>query len=332
MTSMRDLPILSADDVEQALMRGQAAEAVSRALQAGLEPSGDSERVILELTSGQFLLMPSSTTSSVGLKAVTVAAANPSRGLPRIQGAYLLFGSETLELRAILDGIALTNLRTPAVSIAATYPLFSRFTRPIEVVAFGAGPQAIGHVEALEACSSVELADVTYVVRRPESAREQLPSGATVVSAADPFAIMRLERANVVVCATSARTPLFDSVHLADPAVVIAVGSHEPQARELDGPLMGRADVIVEDVRTALREAGDVVLAVGEGHLRAGELIPMVDIVRDRRALSADRTVVFKSVGMSWQDIVVSEAVMERYQHEPPPARGERTATARQGR
>jgi ornithine cyclodeaminase len=88
---------------------------------------------------------------------------------------------------------------------------------------------------------------------------------------------------------------------------------------------MGRADVIVEDVRTSLREAGDVVLAVGEGHLRADELIPMVDIVRGRRALSADRSAVFKSVGMSWQDIVVSEAVMERYQHEPPPARGELT-------
>ena len=131
MTSMRDLPILSADDVEQALTREQAAEAVSRALQAGLEPSGDPERVIVELTSGQFLLMPSATTSSVGLKAVTVAAGKPRRGLPRIQGAYLLFGSETLELRAILDGIALTNLRTSAVSIAATSPLLARFTRPI---------------------------------------------------------------------------------------------------------------------------------------------------------------------------------------------------------
>jgi ornithine cyclodeaminase/alanine dehydrogenase-like protein (mu-crystallin family) len=303
-----------------------------RALQAGLEPSRDPERVIVEVASGQFLLMPSSTATSVGLKAVTVAAGNPSRDLPRIQGAYLLFASETLELRAIIDGIALTNLRTPAVSIAATSPLFSRFTQPIEVVAFGAGPQAIGHVEALEACSSVELANVTYVVRRPEAAREQLPSGAAVVPVADPSAIARLERANVVVCATSARTPLFDSMRLANARVVIAVGSHESQARELDGPLMGRADVIVEDVGTALREAGDVVLAVREGHLRADELIPMVDIVQGRRALSADRTVVFKSVGMSWEDLVVSEAVMERYQPEPAAARGERTATARQGR
>jgi uncharacterized oxidoreductase len=74
---------------------------LARAFQAGLEPSGESERAILELTSGQLLLMPSATTSVVGLKAVTVAAGNPSRGRPRIQGAYLLFDSETLELRVI---------------------------------------------------------------------------------------------------------------------------------------------------------------------------------------------------------------------------------------
>ena len=75
---------------------------------------------------------------------------------------------------------------------------------------------------------------------------------------------------------------------------------------------MARAHVIVEDVRTALREAGDVVLAARQGHLRPGDLIPLVDIVRGTRVLDGHRTVVFKSVGMSWQDVVVAEAVMER--------------------
>jgi ornithine cyclodeaminase/alanine dehydrogenase-like protein (mu-crystallin family) len=56
------------------------------------------------------------------------------------------------------------------------------------------------------------------------------------------------------------------------------------------------------------------VLAVSEGQIRAEELIPLVDIIRGRRVIAADRTVVFKSVGMSWQDVVVAEAVLERHQ------------------
>jgi ornithine cyclodeaminase len=266
------------------------------------------------VTGGQLLLMPSAGASAVGLKTVTLAAGNPSRGLPRIQGVYLLFGAETLELRAIMDGIAVTNLRTPAVSVAATAPLLTRFARPIELVVFGAGPQAVGHVDAIRAVDSVELADVTYVVRHPDRAREQLPPHATVVAADSTDVPVRLGRAQVVVCATSARTPLFDSADLTDGTVVIAVGSHEPEARELDGPLMAGAHVVVEDVSTALREAGDVVLAIREGHLHADELIPMADLVRGTRTLPPDRTAVFKSVGMSWQDLVVAEELIERHQ------------------
>jgi ornithine cyclodeaminase/alanine dehydrogenase-like protein (mu-crystallin family) len=55
----------------------------------------------------------------------------------------------------------------------------------------------------------------------------------------------------------------------------VAVGSHQPPVRKLDSQLVGRAVVVVEDVRTALSEAGDVVLAIAEGQLRDDELIPM---------------------------------------------------------
>ena len=313
MTSFEHLPILSAADVERALTRDRAAAALTRALRAGLEPGEDLERSVLDVAGGQLLLMPSAGAAAVGLKAVTLAAGNPGRGLPRIQGAYLLFGAETLELRAIMDGVAVTNLRTPAVSVAATAPLLTRFTRPIELVVFGAGPQAVGHVDAIRAIGSVELAGVTYVVRHPDRAREQLPPGATVIAADSPDVTARLGRAQVVVCATGARGPLFDSAHVMDGSVVIAVGSHEPDVRELDGSLMARANVVVEDVRTALREAGDVVLAIREGHLRADELIPMADVVRGARTLAPDRTAVFKSVGMSWQDLVVAEEIVEQH-------------------
>ncbi len=67
---------------------------------------------------------------------------------------------------------------------------------------------------------------------------------------------------NVVVCATPACSPLFDSDLLATTPSWSPSGFHEPDARELDAPLLGRASVIVEDVATALREAGDVILAI----------------------------------------------------------------------
>ena len=312
MISGGGLQVVSAGDIEQALSREQATAAIVEALRSGLEPSEDIERKIVDLTGGQLLLMPSASATGVGVKALTVAAGHSTSRRPRIQGAYLLFDAETLEPRAILDGIALTNLRTPAVSIAAISPLFSRFTQPVNVVVFGAGPQAVGHAEALRADSSIDLAETVFVVRQPQQAFDRLPARARVLCAADPRVTELVERANVVVCATSARTPLFNSVYLSDGSIIVAVGSHETQARELDGPLMGGADIIVEDPRTALREAGDVVLAQREGHLHSDDLIPMVDIVRGHRTLREDRTAVFKSVGMPWQDLVVAEAVIKQ--------------------
>ena len=110
----------------------------------------------------------------------------------------------------------------------------------------------------------------------------------------------------------SARTPVFDTTLLRDGAVVVAVGSHERDARELDSSLFGRATVIVEDVAAALREAGDVVLAIADGALTRDDLVPMADVVTGAVDVPADRPLVFKSVGMSWQDLVVAEAVLAR--------------------
>lgn len=105
---------------------------------------------------------------------------------------------------------------------------------------------------------------------------------------------------------------MFDSAPLPADVVVIAVGSHEPDARELDAALLGRASVVVEDVETALREAGDVILAIRDGTLDAGDLIAMRDVVTGAVQLPTERPVVFKSVGMSWQDLVVATALLQQ--------------------
>ena len=57
---------------------------------------------------GQLLVMPAATPRGTGVKIVSVAPANPDRGLPRIQGVYVLFDADTLSPRALMDGAALT--------------------------------------------------------------------------------------------------------------------------------------------------------------------------------------------------------------------------------
>jgi ornithine cyclodeaminase len=286
-----------------ALGPAAAVRAITDALRGGTDPAADPPRVPVALTHGQFLLMPSEAAAAAGVKVVTVAPDNPSHGLPRIQAAYLLFDRETLALRAVLDGTALTALRTPAVSVAAV--IHQLPDRPLRVAVVGAGPQAIGHATTLATVRRLE--DVTYLVRDPS----RTPLDA--VRLGSPRAEDALRTADAVVCATSARSPVFDSAALRDDIVVVAVGSHQPDARELDASLLGRATVVVEDVATALREAGDVVLAIAEGALSPVDLVPMRDVLTGAVTVPADRPLVFKSVGMSWQDLAVATAVVQHH-------------------
>ena len=111
---------------------------------------------------GQLLVMPSTNGRAAGVKVLTVAPGNPARGLDRIQAVYVLMDADTLAPSVLIDGTAVTSLRTPAVSAVAIDAL-----APDEVesaVIFGSGPQALGHAEALLAIR--HTSSVTVVGRR----------------------------------------------------------------------------------------------------------------------------------------------------------------------
>lgn len=314
------LPHLDAAAV-LALGPAGAADALERALRDGLDPSATVPRSFVEVPAGELIVMPAAGPRHVGVKLVGVAPGNAARGLPRIGAVYVLFDAETMQPVATLDGTALTSLRTPATSIVALRPWLRAGDAPRRVVVFGAGPQGVGHVEALAA--EVPLSDVTFVVRRPGTVT--LPAagaagGATVLASDDARVTEALGRADVVVCATTARTPVFDSSLVSYRQVLVAaVGSHEPEAAEVDAAFVHSATVVVEDVQTALRECGDVVQAVAAGAVDEGSLVPLTDVANGRHPVSTGR-VLFKGSGMAWQDLVVAEAVLDHAHAGPPSA------------
>ena len=302
-------------EVASLLTYREATAAIEAALREGFDPADDPPRTHVPVRNGQVLLMPSDFGSGTGVKLVAIAPANDAVGLPRIQGIYLLLDPVTLTPRALLDGAALTTLRTPAVSMVAVGPALLRTPEPARVVIFGAGPQGTGHARALASflADRRPIGHLSYVTRRPGAHRGLEPAADQVLAAGSPAVDEAVAAADVVVCATTSRTPVLDAARIRSDAVVVAVGAHEPDARELDGSLLARAQVVVEDVGTSLRECGDVVLAIDEGALTADDLVTIRQVATGQRTLATDRPVVFKGSGMSWQDLAVATALVERH-------------------
>ncbi|MEV7289097.1 ornithine cyclodeaminase family protein [Streptomyces sp. NPDC093252] len=303
------LPLIDADELARRLPMPQAVRAVEQALRAGLDPEADIPRTVLDVDAGQLLLMPSTTASYTGVKIAGVVPRNPARGQPRIIASYLLMDAATLRPTALIDGSALTLLRTPAVSAVAVDHLAVPDAE--RLVVFGAGPQAWGHVEAIRAVR--RILSVGVVAPRPERAAELVERCRKTGLDAEAVPPEAVATADIVACCTTSRTPLFPAAAIASHTVVAAIGSHEPTAREVDTGLVARATVVVDARAAALSEAGDILIPLRSGAIGAEAIAGnLSELVRGAVHVKPLRPRLFKSVGMSWQDLVVAAAVVEQ--------------------
>jgi ornithine cyclodeaminase len=268
---------------------------------------GDGDRAVNEI-----LVMPAFGPEGVGAKVITIARGNPTRGLPLIQGSYVLFSPDGLSPELIIDASALTSLRTAAVSALATRHLARSDSR--NLVVFGAGAQGEAHIHAMLAVLPIER--VTIVASSPSSQRAQdlaarLESLDVDVTVGAPNAVAD---ADIVCTCTTSTEPVFDGTLLPLGAHVNAVGAYRHDMCELDAQLLARATVVVETLEAAAAEAGDLLRAIAVGLLPAEHFAyELADIVggQIRRRDRAEVTV-FKSVGLSVEDLVVARAAADR--------------------
>jgi ornithine cyclodeaminase len=251
-----------------------------------------------------------------GYKAVTVFPGNDPAIEPTHQAAVAVLDQDTGRMLALVDGTAITEIRTAAVSAVATRHLARPDARVATVV--GAGAQGRAHIAAL-----AEVRDLDEIrvwsrdpARAQVAAREAgaIRGGRCRVIAVDT-ADAALEGADIVVTATSSRTPVLRSEWLAVGVHVNAVGSCIPAARELDGPTVARARLIVDQRDAALTEAGDILLAIEDGlidrdHIQ-GDLGQVVTGTVPGRT-SDDQLTVFESLGLGAEDVAAAGFVLRR--------------------
>lgn len=256
-------------------------------------------------------MMSAESEAALGVKIASVAPKNPNRALPRIQAIYLLMDSETLTPLALFDGTALTTLRTSAVSaLVAKYLSRENATR---LLLFGSGPQARAHLDAMRSIRTITNVTVVAKTQLKAEALSRFVSSVgletRILQAGDLTEInSEVAKADIIVCATTSSTPVFSGRHVSDGAHVCAIGSHQPGSREVDGFLVGRSTVVVEDQATALRESGDIILAIEEGAFSSSSMFSISDLVRNpSQVMGNSRPSLFKSSGMAWEDLAVAE-------------------------
>ncbi len=309
--------LLTRSDVESVLTMREAIDAVEDGFRRlAQEKVSMPQRTVIRLPDhhGVHLAMPACIAGDPGVlsvKVVTVYPDNPERfGMPTTIGTLLLNDPRNGSLLALMDAGYLTAVRTGAASGVATRYLAREDARTVGL--FGAGAQARTQLWAVCEVRPIECAVVFDPIREAResfaaemSAKLSIPVTATE----DPLECLR---ADIVVAASSSRTPLFEGAQLRPGTHVNGVGAHSPDARELDAEAMRRSRVVVDHLPACLAEAGEIILAIREGamkesHLEAslGEVV--AGLKPGRR--SREEITIFKSVGLAVQDAATADRV-----------------------
>jgi ornithine cyclodeaminase/alanine dehydrogenase-like protein (mu-crystallin family) len=240
---------------------------------------------------GFFGMMPVRTADGLGIKLVTFYPTNAQRGIPTHMATIFLADPETGAPLAVMDGRLITEMRTAAVSAAATKLLAAPDAKVLAIL--GSGVQARSHVEALRFVGRFEEIRVWSPTKsHAETFAKEI--GAKAMSVEDA-----VRGADVVVTVTSSKTPILRGEWLKAGCHVNAVGACRPDWRELDDDAM-RNLVFVDSREAAMKESGDVILSGAKIYTELGKALA------GKVPARANETTIFKSLGMAVEDITAA--------------------------
>jgi ornithine cyclodeaminase/alanine dehydrogenase-like protein (mu-crystallin family) len=292
-----DLLYLDEEQVRKHLRMEELIPAMEKALidfSAGKVTQPVRSVITVDPPGGFFGMMPARTPNGLGIKLVTFYPKNAERGIPTHMATIFLVDPETGAPLAVMDGTLITEMRTAAVSAAATKLLAAPDAKILAIL--GSGVQARSHVEALRFFRQFEEIRVWSPTKaHAEQFAKQI--GAKAMSAEEV-----VRGADVVVTATSSKTPVLRGTWLKAGCHVNAVGACRPDWRELDDEAMANV-VFVDSREAAMKESGDVILSGAKIYAELGEALA------GKVPPCASETTIFKSLGMAVEDIAAAMLV-----------------------
>lgn len=251
---------------------------------------------------------------ALGMKIVTYFQDNPQQNLPAILGTVMLFSAETGKIIAVMDGSSITAIRTACASAMATKALANAEAPVLGIL--GAGVQARAHIRAL--CRVRNIGKIKLYSPSGKSAAAVKRDLESEVGAAVEIARSAEEAvrdSDLIVTATTSNMPVLSREWLKPGAHINAVGSHRPDQREIDGPTVALAKVVVDSRDAIMAECGDILLAIKEGsipeshiHAEIGNVLAGTKPARTGRS----EITLYKSVGIAIQDVATANLVYHK--------------------
>ena len=310
--------ILTAQDVRAALPMRDAIDAMRKAFSLLAEGEVDMpQRVAIEISKHDAvtLVMPAyvHVGNRLGAKLVSIFPNNRGLDLPTIHAAVILLNAATGQPAALLEGTALTAIRTGAASGLATDLLARSDASTLAIL--GSGAQARTQLEAVCCVRNIER---VFVYSRTQAHAEQFAAdmagqrGAPASIEVATSAQEACREADVVCAATRSTMPVLGTADVRAGTHINTIGSYTPAMREVDPGLVRVSTVFVDQRQAALAEAGEVIDCVKDGSLAENDLTELGEVVNGARPgrKTAEQITLFKSVGLAVQDVTAAQQAL----------------------
>jgi ornithine cyclodeaminase/alanine dehydrogenase-like protein (mu-crystallin family) len=255
--------------------------------------------------------------NALATKIVSVYKQNPEKyQMPTVLAKIMVQDINTGDIVGILDGSLITAMRTGAATGVSVKYLARKSSTTMGI--YSGGIQARKQVSGvfwglnqnLEKCRVFDLKKEIAKEFKKELEKE-LGIDIEIVDKGDKL----LVDADIIVAATTSTTPLFDGSKVSEGTHLSSIGAHAADVRELDSTIIKRANILAAGLKEAcLAEAGDYIIPINEGIISKDDIVSIGDIIAGKiegRKEDSDITV-FKSVGISAQDVAVAQLVYER--------------------
>jgi ornithine cyclodeaminase len=266
----------------------------------------------IDWESGTMLVMPAVASRGIGVKLISVVPDNVTRQLPVTNGLMILNDRDTGMPLSLMNGGALTALRTGAVGSLGVKYMTPEDLETVGVI--GTGVQGLW--QAIFACAVRPIKRVFYVARSAASGArfvqtlEREVRGVRVTGCENATELLR--RTNLVIAATTSNSPVLpDEATLLEGKHFISIGSFKPSMQELPLSVFPMAKRLAIDSEAARHEVGDVINPVAQGLLRTGDVFHIADLVTGRTAVDVNGTTAYKCVGMALFDLFVARALYD---------------------